>query len=333
MASHQNEKEILRGLKKRAHHHWVPPMLATLTEDYFSDPNWIYEEKFDGMRCIAMKKKGKVTLYSRNERNINHVFPEIVQDLEDRESKDYVVDGEIVSLNEEGVSSFSTLQNRMNVKDIRNIKGKIPKVYYYLFDMLYWDEYDLKGLPLIFRKQLLKHFFPFTSKVRYTTHVKEKGLALFKKAAKKGWEGIIAKRGNSHYVSKRSRDWLKFKCVIGQELVIGGYTNPQGSRKDFGALLVGYYDHKNRLHYAGKVGTGYSFQTLETLGAKLRRLKTEKCPFSTVPKEKGAHWVKPQLVGEVDFTEWTRDGKLRHPRFKGVRMDKSAKSIKREKAR
>ncbi|HSX12303.1 MAG TPA: RNA ligase family protein, partial [Rhabdochlamydiaceae bacterium] len=211
MASNQNEKEILRGLKKKAQPHWVSPMLATLTEDYFSDPHWIYEEKFDGMRCLAMKKKGKVTLYSRSGRMVNHAFPEIVQSLEDKESKDYLVDGEIVAFNEEGVSSFSSLQNRMNVLDVSRVKGKVPKVYFYLFDMPYWDQYDIRGLPLILRKQLLKHFFPFTKTVCYTTHIKEEGLALYKKAAKKGWEGIIAKRAESHYMSKRSRDWLKFK--------------------------------------------------------------------------------------------------------------------------
>ncbi len=285
------------------------------------------------MRCIAVKKKGKVLLYSRNARVVNHAFPEIAQDLENRESKDYVVDGEIVSFDEEGVSSFSTLQNRMNVLDVSRVKGKVPKVYYCLFDMVYWDQYDLRGLPLIFRKQLLKHFFPFTKIALYTPHIKGKGLPFYKKAAHKGWEGIIAKRANSIYVSKRSRDWLKFKCIIGQELVIGGYTNPQGSRKGFGALLVGYYDHKKAFHYAGKVGTGYSFQTLESLAKKLRRLKTEKSPFKVTPKEKGAHFVRPALVCEVEFTQWTKDGKLRHPRFKGLRTDKVAKSVKREKAK
>lgn len=333
MASHQNEKEILKGLKKQGQPHWVAPMLATLTEDYFSDPNWIYEEKFDGMRCIAIKKKGQVTLYSRNARNINHTFPEIVVELEKIDSKDYVIDGEIVSFDEKRVSSFSTLQNRMNVLDVSRIKGKVPTVYYYAFDMMYWDQYDLRGLPLLFRKQLLKHFFPFTNKVRYTTHVKGRGVAFFKKAEKKGWEGIIAKRANSLYLGKRSRDWLKFKCSHGQEFVIGGYTSPQGSRKDFGALLIGYYDKKGTLHYAGKVGTGYSFQTLASLGKKLFRIEVKKCPFTHTPKEKKAHWVRPHYVCEVDFTEWTKDRKLRHPRFKGLRTDKIAKNVKRESAK
>jgi DNA ligase D-like protein (predicted ligase) len=330
MAAHQNEKEILKGLKRQALPHWVSPMLATLTEDYFSDPNWIYEEKFDGMRCVAIKKKGKVTLYSRNNRIINHTFPEIAAELENKESKDYVVDGEIVSFKEK-VSSFSALQNRMNVLDVSRIKGKVPKVSYSLFDMMYWDQYDLRGLPLIFRKQLLKHFFPFTKNVCYTPHVKGKGLEFYRRAKQKGWEGIIAKRGDSFYLSKRSRDWLKFKCSLGQEFVIGGYTSPQGSRQDFGALLIGYYDTKGELHYAGKVGTGYSFETLNIIGNKLRRLETKKSPFKSTPKEKEAHWIRPQLVCEVEFTEWTNDGKLRHPRFKGLRKDKKADSVKREK--
>lgn len=332
MASHQNEKEILKGIKKTSLPHFVAPMLAMLTEDYFSDPEWIFEEKFDGIRCIAIKKKGKVTLYSRNKRALNQAFPEIAKSLEEQKSKDYIVDGEILTLDEHHVSRFSLLQNRMNVLNIGRVKGDVPKVYLYLFDMLYWDQYDLRGLSLIFRKQLLKHFFPFAKNIRYTPHVKGKGLALYQKATKKGWEGIIAKRASSHYLSKRSRDWLKFKCNIGQEFVIGGYTNPQGAREGFGALLIGYYD-RGALRYAGKVGTGYSIQTLKNLFAKLVRLKTKKCPFNELPKEKQSHWVRPALVCEVVFTEWTKDGKLRHPRFTGLRIDKPAKSIKRERAK
>jgi DNA ligase D-like protein (predicted ligase) len=323
-------KNALKGIKKSAAPRWRHPMLATLTERYFSDPAWIYEEKFDGMRCLALKKRGKVTLYSRSGRIVNNAFPELVQTLEDKASKDYLADGEIITFDKRGVSNFALLQNRMNVRDVRLIKGKAAKVYYYLFDLPYWDQYDIRGLPLLLRKQLLKNFFPFAKQVRYTKHIKKNGLLFYKKAKKKGWEGIIAKKSGSHYLSKRSRDWLKFKCSRGQELVIGGYTSPQGARKGFGALLVGYYDAKNRLHYAGKVGTGYSVETLHLIEKKLARLKTERCPFAMVPKEKKAHWVRPQLVGEVEFTEWTKDNKLRHPRFKGLRTDKSAKSITRE---
>lgn len=332
MASHQNEKEILKGVKKTGQPHWVAPMLATLTEDYFSDPEWIFEEKFDGIRCIAIKKKGKVTLYSRNKRVINQAFPEIVKSLEEQESKDYIVDGEIVALDEHKVSRFNLLQNRMNVLNVSRVKGIVPKAYLYLFDIPYWDQYDLRGLPLISRKELLQSFFPFAKNIRYTPHVKRKGLALYQKATKKGWEGIIAKHATSHYISKRSREWLKFKCNIGQEFVIGGYTNPQGAREGFGALLIGYYD-KGAFRYAGKVGTGYSIQTLKSLFSKLVRLKTKKCPFNELPKENQPHWVRPTLVCEVVFTEWTKEGKLRHPRFTGLRTDKSPKSIKRERAK
>lgn len=331
MASHQDEKKILKSLKKAAQPHFISPMLATLTEDYFSDPHWIYEEKFDGMRCIAVKKKGKVTLYSRNNRKINPGFPEIAAEMEDQKSKDYVVDGEIVAFDKHEVSHFSTLQKRMNVLDVSRVKGKVPKVYLALFDILYWDGYDLRALPLIDRKQVLKRFFPFSKHILYTHHVKGKGIELLKKAEKKGWEGIIAKKADSHYLSKRSSDWLKFKVSKGQELVIGGYTDPEGSRMGFGALLVGYYN-RGKLHYAGKVGTGYSESLLKSLSSKLFKLQTKKSPFTPQPKE-NAHWVRPSLVCEVDFTEWTGDGKLRHPRFKGLRKDKKAKDVKREKGK
>lgn len=307
---------------------YVSPMLATLTDDCFSDKEWIYEEKFDGVRCITVKNKGKVELYSRNHKTMNHLFPELVADLEKKKSPDYVADGEIVAY-EGKVTSFSKLQNRLGVLDTSRVKGPKAAVYFYLFDLLYWKDKILTDLPLLMRKKMLKDYFPFEGRIYYTPHLVGKGDQLFQKAKKKGWEGIIAKRGDSIYLSKRSRDWLKIKCSKSQEFVIGGYTDPQGSREGFGALLVGVYAG-TKLLYAGKVGTGYDTELLRSLGNRLQKITTERCSFAEDPKEKNSHFVRPTLVCDVAFTEWTREGKLRHPRFKGLRTDKPAKKVRRE---
>jgi DNA ligase D-like protein (predicted ligase) len=299
---------------------FIKPELATLTEEVFSDPDWIYEEKFDGIRCIAVKSGGKVSLYSRNHKSLNKDFPEVVKALEGKRGRDYVVDGELVAY-EGKITSFSKLQQRK--------KQKI-KVYYYIFDLLVLGDKDYRSSPLLERKKALKSHFPFGGPIRYTPHIKKRGEDYYKRACKKGLEGIIGKDAQSKYASRRTRSWLKFKCTNSQELVIGGYTEPAGSRVGFGALLVGYYD-KGSFKYAGKVGTGYDTDFLKTLGARLKKLERKSCPFATRPKEKKAHFVRPSLVGEIGFTEWTKDGKLRHPRFLGLRKDKPAKSVKRER--
>jgi len=299
---------------------WIAPELATLVDEPFSDADWVFEEKFDGIRCIATKSKGKVSLFSRNHKSLDEDFPEIVQALEKAKSKDFVVDGEVVAFAGRA-TSFAKLQNRMQKK---------ISVHFYVFDLLFWDGKELLKLPLLERKKSLKKDFPFGGRIHYTPHVKAKGEAFYKKMCKLGLEGAIAKRADSRYLSKRTRDWLKFKCTRGQELVIGGYTDPQGSRECFGALLVGYYE-RGKFHYAGKVGTGFNTPTLEKLGAQLKKLERKQSPF--VEEVKGAHFVRPTLVCEVGFTEWTSDGKLRHPRFLGLRKDKSAKSVVRERAK
>lgn len=299
---------------------FIAPQLATLSDQVFSDPEWIFEEKFDGIRCIAVQSKGTLTLYSRNRKKLNESFAPIVKALEGKTKADFIADGELVAF-DKGITSFSKLQQRD--------QKKVP-LYLYLFDLLLWDGIDLRKQPLLQRKKQLKAHFPFNEKIRYTPHKQEQGEAAFKRASQKGWEGIIGKRADGLYQSKRTREWLKFKCVLGQELVIGGYTDPQGSRTGFGALLVGYYKG-NKLHYAGKVGTGYDQHTLTTLGKTLRALTQERCPFDEPVKEKNVHFVTPRLVCEVGFTEWTKDGKLRHPRFLGLRTDKRAKEVKREK--
>ncbi len=203
-------------------------------------------------------------------------------------------------------------------------------MWLYLFDLLYLDRYDTRQVPLRYRKELLRKTFDYQDSLRFTEHRETEGEAYYQEACRKGWEGVIAKNGDSVYVSRRTRDWLKFKCVQRQEFVIGGYTDPQGERTGFGALLVGFY-RRGKLVYAGKVGTGFDTDTLRRLGKKLAQLETVISPFAGdgLPR-RSVHWVKPKLVAEIGFTEWTPGGKLRHPRFLGLREDKRPEEVVRE---
>jgi DNA ligase D-like protein (predicted ligase) len=319
---------LKRKLRKSAQPDWVNPMLATLTDERFSREGWIYEPKFDGERCLAFKMGNEIALYSRNKLSLNRSYPELVKALSEQKTAEFIIDGEVVAFKGE-VTSFEMLQGRMQSRGADNSLMESVPIYYYIFDIMYLDGYDLRNLPLRERKMLLKKALNYKDPLRFTTHIETEGVKYYKQACAKGWEGLIAKRFDSPYVSMRSRDWLKFKCVLEQELVIGGYTDPQGSRSDFGALLVGYYD-KGKLHYAGKVGTGYNEQTLASIGAELRKLEQPESAFADLNKGKGIHWVKPKLVAEVGFTEWTDYGKLRHPRFLGLRRDKAASEVVRE---
>jgi bifunctional non-homologous end joining protein LigD len=202
-------------------------------------------------------------------------------------------------------------------------------VFYYIFDLLHVAGHDTTALPLRTRKTLLRRALVFRDPIRLTNHRNRDGEALYHDACRKGWEGVIAKRAQSRYEGGRSRDWLKFKCSAEQELVIGGFTPPRGSRTDLGALLLGYYDH-GRLRYAGKVGTGFTHATLRDLAGRLEPLRRDASPFADEVRERGATWVEPVLVAQVGFTEWTRDARLRHPRFLGLRDDKPATEVVRE---
>lgn len=309
---------------------WHSPMLAKLTDERFSDKSWIYERKFDGERCLALSKNNSVTLYSRNHKKLNHTYPEIVEALTGQKNTGFFIDGEIVAF-EGNRTSFERLQNRMQIKREDEALQSSTAVYYYVFDVLYAHGHDLTGVALEDRKRVLKGLLRYSNRIRLTPYRNESGESYFKSACRKGWEGLIAKDRASDYSHGRSSDWLKFKCVHEQELVIGGFTEPRGTRIGFGALLVGYYDGK-RLKYAGKVGTGYDDRTLRRLGGKLAGLETDKSPFSRSVMEKNVHWVRPQMVAQIGFTEWTRDNKLRHPRFKGLRRDKSPREVVRERS-
>jgi DNA ligase D-like protein (predicted ligase) len=316
-------------LRKGAQPKWVAPMLATLTDEVFSRQGWLFEPKWDGERCLAFRRGRDLDLFSRNRIRLNAKYPEVVQAIHQQEAASFIADGEIVAF--DGViTSFAKLQARMQVEHpSADLIRKVP-VWFYLFDLLYLDRYDIRHVPLRYRKQVLRNAFDFDGSLRFTEHRKTEGEDYYRQACQKGWEGVIAKNGDSVYVSRRTRDWLKFKCKQEQEFVIGGYTDPRGSRSGFGALLLGFYRGR-KLVYAGKVGTGFDQDLLRRLGEKLARLETPVTPFAEdgLPR-RGVHWVKPKLVAQIGFTEWTAGGKLRHPRFLGLRDDKRPEDVVRE---
>lgn len=304
-------------------------MLATLTHDQFSDENWIFERKLDGERCLVFRKGKSVALKSRHRKTINEQYPELVEAIRSQSSVDFVADGEIVAF-EKGVTSFSRLQERMHLQDPEEIRSSRVAVYFYLFDVLNVEGYDVTGIELRYRKSILKNMLNFKDPLRFTVHRNREGERYFEEACRKKWEGLIAKEASSPYIHKRSKHWLKFKCTHQQEFVIGGYTDPEGERIGFGALLIGYYD-EGTLRYAGKVGTGYDDQMLRRLSKRFAQGKRRSPAFDAgnLP-HKNVHWLTPKLVAEVGFTEWTGDSKLRHPRFLGLRRDKKAKDVVRE---
>ena len=295
-------------------------MKAVLTDERFSDPDWIYERKLDGVRCIAIRDGDRVRLLSRNDLSMNDRYPEVVEALEAQECRRFAIDGEVVAF-DHGQTSFSRLARRGRER---------VAVFLYAFDITWLEGQDVRDRPLTDRKRLLRDTLSFGGALRLSAHRRENGEEFFADACRKGWEGVIAKRADSRYTSARSKDWLKFKCERGQELVIGGYTPPKGSRNVLGALLMGYFSD-GELRYAGKVGTGFDEATLADLGERLAPLVRDDSPFAErLTGVAGATWVEPELVAEVGFAEWTRHGRLRHPRFLGLRFDKPAAKVVRE---
>lgn len=305
------------------------PMLATLGDNPFFEKGWMYERKFDGERCLAVVKDGKVRLLSRNSVSLDDSYPEIVEALEKQHLPDSVLDGEMVAFSG-NVTSFSRLQGRMNISDPAKAKESNITVHYYLFDLPFFDGVDLSGYPLKKRKTLLKAACDYRDHIRFSAHRIKDGERYYREAAQKGWEGIMAKKADSTYTHSRSRNWLKFKCARGQEFVIGGFTEPEGERPGFGALLIGYHEG-GELIYAGKVGTGYDNEFLRTFRKKMDALERNTSPFARgEAPEEGVHFIRPELVAEVAFTEWTEDHRLRQPRFKGLRRDKDPDDVVRE---
>jgi bifunctional non-homologous end joining protein LigD len=309
---------------------WVAPQLATLVDDPPPGDDWVHEIKLDGYRILLRIAGGRVKLLTRNRQDWTARYPTVTEAAAALPVKEALLDGEIVALDRAGVSSFQALQQADQLE-----KGRA--LVYVAFDLLFLDGRDLRPLPLVERKARLARLLKARrGRLRYSAHFDVQGQRVYERACRLGLEGIVSKRKSAPYTSGRGAAWLKVKCVARQEMVIGGYTDPEGARTEFGSLLLGVHDRDGRLVYAGRVGTGFDQATLRTLGARLRKLEQRASPFASDgprPPGRGAHWVKPELVGEVAFTEWTRDGLLRHPAFEGLREDKPAAQVVREKSR
>ena len=310
-----------------------PFMLATLDERAPSDKGWLFEIKFDGVRVLAARRGEQVELYGRSGQLITGRYPDLVRALLALPVEHFVIDGEIVALDERGRPSFQRLQPRMALTDPREIEAAAARVPVegVFFDCLALDGHDLRRLPLTRRKDCLRLLVPPLGPVHYVDHVLEHGPAFLEAANEQRLEGIVAKKAASSYTGGRSRDWIKVKCQRRQEFVIGGYTDPQGSRGHFGALHIGVYDGA-RLVYVSKVGTGFDQAGLKSLWEKLQPLARATPPFDTgaIPKGKSHHWVEPRLVCEVRFSDWTNDGGIRHPTFIALRSDKRPEECRRE---
>jgi bifunctional non-homologous end joining protein LigD len=314
----------------------LEPMLCTLIAAPFDHPRWIFEPKYDGLRVLARFDGRELTLLSRHGASQNFQFPDVVAALRDSLMRPGIVDGEVVCLDEHGRSSFRALQQRFHLTNTREVAVRMHQhpAYLYLFDLLHVDAYDVRTLPLKDRKILLREAVRWSHQVRWTPSQAEHGTALWQQACREGSEGIVGKHLDHPYAGKRSPWWVKIKCVGRQEFVVGGFTDPQRSRVALGALLVGYYsDDGQRLIYAGKVGTGYTHEMLLDLHARLNALEQRVSPFDggELPHGSQVHWVKPQLVAEIAFSEWTQNGMLRQPRFEGLRTDKSPRECRRER--
>src|SRR3989454_5348919 len=307
-------------------------MLATLVDRPFSDPGWLFEIKYDGVRVLASRVGERVELRGRSGMIVTARYPEVVRALRTLPLDRFLLDGEIVGLDAAGRSSFQRLQTRMNLTrptDVERASLEVP-VSAACFDALALDGRDLRSLPLEERKACLRLLLPARGVVHFGDHVLEQGREFFDAACGARLEGVVAKKRDSPYVGKRSRDWLKVKCQLRQEFVIGGYTAPRGSRAHFGALHLGLYEG-GRLVYVSKVGTGFDESTLALVARRLEPLARATSPFDVgTPSGRGHHWVEPKLVCEVRFTEWTADGGIRHPTFLGLRDDKRPEDCVRE---
>jgi len=309
---------------------WIAPQLATLVAAPPPGDDWVHEIKLDGYRILLRVARGRVRLLTRNRLDWTDRFPSVAEAAAALPVKEALLDGEIVALDAAGVSSFQALQQAAGL-------GTGRSLVYVAFDLLFLDGRDLRPEPLLARKKELARLLEGRRGVlRYSEHFDAPGQEVYERACRMALEGIVSKRKQAPYTSGRGQAWLKVKCVARQEFVIGGYTDPDGARAEFGSLLLGVHEPDGRLVYAGRVGTGFSHATLAALGKRLRQLGQRESPFAADgprPPARGAHWVKPVLVGEVAFTEWTRDGLLRHPAFEGLREDKPASAVVKDRAR
>jgi bifunctional non-homologous end joining protein LigD len=336
----QAEDEITHSRLPKRKPEFVEPMKAVLVENLPKGDDWIYELKFDGVRALALKRGREIELISRNAKDFTAKFPEVTNALKELPCKEAVLDGEIAALDDEGRSSFQLLQ-------ARELSGERPPIFYYVFDLIQLDGKDLTGVPLLKRKEMVKLLLARTpDNVRFSASISAESERVLKEMKARGLEGVIAKRKDSKYeIGRRSGVWVKFKWTTQQEFVIGGYSEPRGTRSHFGALVVGYYE-KKKLKFAAKVGTGFDQKLLKSLHQRFQKLIRKDCPFVNLPEKAGRFgrgltaaemrrctWLDPKLVCEIRFAEWTRDGHLRQPAFLGLREDKNPEEVVREKAK
>ena len=318
----------LTGARKAAMPEFVAPQLATLVDKPPAGEDWLHELKFDGYRMICHLHRGKATFWSRNGKEWTEKFPNLAQAIKALPATTAILDGEVVIVDKQGRSSFQSLQQAMG-------QGKAPAFLYQVFDLIYLNGFSLTKAPLRERKAVLAELLasaPTKGPLRYSDHVEGNGGEFFKLACTSGLEGIVSKLAVSPYESTRNRNWLKSKCIKRQEFVIAGYTPSKKGFPGFGALVLGVYD-RGKLVCAGRVGTGFSIKQRLEIQKKLDRISQAAMPFAVKPKDPGlrdAHWARPQLVAEVEFTEWTADGSIRHPSFQGLREDKKPAEIIRE---
>jgi bifunctional non-homologous end joining protein LigD len=310
----------------------LPLMLPTLVGEVPRGPGWLFELKWDGVRVLALREGKLVELWARSGARVTARYPEVAAALAPVGGGDLALDGEIVALDAHGRSSFERLQRRMHlVRDVTRVAAAVPATAYF-YDCLALFGRDLRGAPLAERKSHLRALVGTPGVVRYVDHVEGDGRAFFRAACAAGLEGVVAKRAGSRYLGGRSTEWRKIKCAHRQEFVIGGWTDPKGTRARLGAVHLGVYEDDD-LVYAGRAGSGFDEARLDDLAARLRPLATGRCPFTrgSPPQGREHHWVEPRLVCEVRFTEWTSEGLVRHPVYLGLRADRRARDVRAER--
>jgi bifunctional non-homologous end joining protein LigD len=316
------------GARKARLPDFIRPQLATLVDEVPAGDEWLHEIKFDGYRALCRIQAGQVQFFTREGKDWTHRFGRLVSAAAHLPLDQALLDGEIVVVEKDGATNFQSLQEALS-------NNQTERLTYFVFDLLHLDGYNLTQAPLLARKNVLARVLKKAAgPIRFSDHVVGQGAALYGRACRLGLEGVISKQKESFYRPGRSREWVKTKCHASQEFVIGGFTDPAGSRVGLGALLLGVHNDRDELVYAGRVGTGFTQQSLAQLRARLDRIATESPPFSNPPRgtaRERLHWVKPELAAEVEFTGWTRDGLLRHPSFKGLREDKPAAKITKER--
>lgn len=334
MSPARTQLKNIAGARKAAMPELIAPQLATLVRLAPAGDEWLHELKFDGYRMVCHLSGGKARFWSRNGKDWTEKFPNLSVALKNFPADTAILDGEVVIVDKAGRSSFQALQQSMG----RGGSGKVPAFVFQIFDLIYLDGYSLTRVPLSERKALLEGLFASaklkadSGPLRYSDHVAGNGAEFFKQACEYRLEGIVSKLADAPYESTRTRTWVKTKCIKRQEFVIAGYTPSKKDFPGFGSLVLGVYE-KGQLIYCGRVGTGFSIKQRLELQKKLDRIAASDMPFESIPKDPGlrqAHWAKPKLVGEVEFTEWTADGVIRHPSFQGLREDKKATQVVRE---